>query len=229
MRGIVGVLFSLVILGAGMPAHAVSVDDLRNPDVVTGLRQALNQGADNAIRSLGKPGGFLDNPQLRIPLPDRLQQAGDMLRKVGLGRYPDELETAMNRAAEAAVPEAKTLLVSAVKQMSISDAKAILQGGDDAATRYFERVAGPALTAKFQPVVHRSMEKVQVAAKVDAFAGKAAKLGLIDPQNAKLDDYVTHQALSGLFRTMAEQEKALRQDPVGATGQLARKIFQALK
>ncbi len=196
---------------------------------IASLRQALTQGATAAVSSLAKKDGFLGNDKVRIPLPDSLRKADKAMRSIGMKKYSDELITAMNRAAEAAVPEAKNLLVGAIKKMSVSDAKGILTGSNDAATRYFRNHTEAALTEKFKPIVGKAIQKVQLANKYDQFAGKGAKLGLLDERDAHLDDYITRKAMDGLFLMMAEQEKSIRADPLKATGSLAKKIFAALK
>jgi hypothetical protein len=209
-------------------AHALSLADLTNKDATGGLKEALTQGAGKAVDQLGKTDGFLGNPKVKIPLPENLRKGEDFMRKLGMGKYADELETAMNRAAEAAVPEAKTLLVNSIKTMSVQDAKGILTGGDDAATQYFKRTTSGPLAAKFKPIVQKAMAKVKLAEKYDEFAGKAAKLGLVKDEDAHLDNYVTAKALDGLYLMIAEEEKSIRQDPVGAAGSLAKKVFSAL-
>lgn len=205
------------------------LSSISNQDQVSSLRQALGQGVDTAVTSLSQPDGYLGNPKVRIPLPDNLQKLDGGLRKLGMGKYADELNVAMNRAAEAAVPEAKTLLVNAVKNMSVSDAKNILMGGDNAATQYFRSNTESALSGKFQPIVANSMQKVQVAQKYDQFAGKGAQLGLVDAKNANLENYVTQKALDGLYTMMAEQEKAIRANPMAAASNLVQKVFSAVK
>lgn len=210
-------------------AQALDLASLSNKDAAAGLKEALTQGAGTAVGLLGKADGFLGNPKVRIPLPGNLEKAADLARKLGGERYVDELETAMNRAAEAAVPEARTLLVNAVKSMSIEDAKGILTGGDDAATQYFRRTTATPLGDKFKPIVQKAMAKVKLADKYDAFAGKAAKFGLVKEEDAHLDDYITRKALDGLYATIAEQEQAIRKDPVAATGSLAKKVFGLLR
>lgn len=210
-------------------SQAMSLDDLSNKDATKGLKEALTQGAGQAVAMLGKTDGFLGNPQVRIPLPGNLKKAEKMLRTLGMGQQADDLEMAMNRAAEAAVPEAKALLVNSVKQMSVSDAKGILTGGDDAATQYFRRTTSGPLAEKFRPIVKQAMSKVNVAQQYDRFAGKAAKLGLLGAEDAQLDSYVTQKALDGLYLMIAEEEKNIRQNPAEATGKLARKVFDALR
>jgi hypothetical protein len=210
-------------------AHALSLDTLTNKDAAAGLKEALTQGAGKAVSTLGKTDGFLGNPQVKIPLPESLHKAEGLLRSLGMGKYADELETSMNRAAEAAVPEAKTLLVNAIRQMSVQDAKAILTGGDDAATQYFRRTTASPLGEKFKPIVVKAMAKVKLAEKYDEFAGKGAKLGLLKEEDAHLENYVTRKTLDGLYLMIAAEEKSIRQDPVGAAGSLAQKVFGLLK
>lgn len=255
MRGFL-IIFSLLSIAAfGAPAGALDLNgiesrlnDLAKPataspaappssglsrfsdaDQIGGLKQALTQGAEAAVSNLARKDGYLGNDRVRIPLPENLQKADRMMRRLGMGKYSDELVTAMNRAAEAAVPQAKTLFVGAVRNMTVADAKGILSGGDDAATRYFRGKTEQQLSAKFRPMVARSMEKVQLAEKYDQFAGKGAQLGLVDQRDANLEDYVTRKAMDGLFLMMAEQEKAIRADPLQASGKLAREVFSALK
>lgn len=208
---------------------ASALSGFSNKDQVGSLKQALTQGAETAVANLAKENGYLGNNKVRIPLPESLQKADSLMRQFGMGKYADELITSMNRAAEAAVPEAKTLLVGAVKNMTVADAKAILTGGNDAATQYFRKNTETALTGKFKPIVNKSMQKVKLAEKYDQFAGRGAQYGLVNQQDARLDDYITRRALDGLFLMMAEQEKAIRANPLEATGSLAKKVFSAIK
>jgi hypothetical protein len=221
-------IFALAALLLSSTAHALSLDQLTNKDTVGGLKEALTQGAGKAVDALGRTDGFLGNPKVRIPLPGQLEQAAETLRNFGMGKYVDELETTMNRAAEAAVPEARKLLVDSIKKMSVEDAKGILTGGDDAATQYFRRTTAAPLGERFRPIVQQAMAKVQLTQKYDKFAGKAARFGLIDEESAHLDQYVTARALDGLYLMIAEEEKAIRANPVDAVGQLAKKVFGAL-
>lgn len=217
---------------AATPAAAPSgtgLDKFSSKDQIGSLKQALTQGAETAVANLAKENGYLGNPKVRIPLPESLQKVDGALRKFGMGKYADELVTSMNHAAEAAVPEAKALLVGAVKNMTIEDARSILTGSEDAATQYFRKNTEAALSGKFKPIVNKSMRKVKVAEKYDQFAGKGVKFGLVNEQDAKLDDYITRKAMDGLFLMMAEQEKAIRTNPLEATGNLAKKIFSAIK
>jgi hypothetical protein len=218
----------LAALFLATSAHALSLDALSNKDASGGLKEALTQGAGKAVAALGRTDGFLGNPKVKIPLPDSLKQVEGVMRTFGLGKQADELVTTMNRAAEAAVPEAKALLVGSVKQMSVQDAKGILTGGDDAATQYFKRTTSGPLTEKFRPIVKQAMQKVKLAEKYDQFAGKAAKFGLVKDEDTHLENYVTQKTLDGLYLMIAEEEKLIRKDPVSAAGSLARKVFGAL-
>ena len=198
-------------------------------DQIGSLKQALAQGVETAVKNLARENGYLGNDKVRIPLPDSLQKIDGTLRKLGMGKYADELTISMNHAAEAAVPEAKDLLLGAVKKMTVDDAKSILAGSNDAATQYFRKSTETAMAAKFKPIVNKAMQKVKVAEKYDQFAAKGTKLGVVDERDAKLDGYITRKALDGLFLMMAEQEKVIRANPLEATGSLAKKIFSALK
>lgn len=214
---------------ATVSASSARLSGFSNKDQVASLKEALTQGAESAVASLAKENGFLGNDKVRIPLPDSLQKADGVLRQFGMGSYSDDLITSMNRAAESAVPEARRLLVDAVKKMSVEDAKGILTGSSDEATRYFRKNTEAALGEKFKPIVNKSMQKVKLADTYDKFASKGSKFGLVDQRDANLGDYITRKALDGLFLMMAEQEKAIRANPLQATGALAQKVFSAIK
>lgn len=222
-----GLLLAMMLLP--LPAFALSLADLTERDTAGGLRQALVQGAGAAVAKLGRTDGFLGNAKVRIPLPDGLRQAEGLMRGLGMGKQADELVTAMNRAAEDAVTKAKPILVGAVRNMTVADAKQILTGGDDAATQYFRRATSAQLTEQFLPVVAKATAKVGLAEKYERYAGTAAKFGLIKDEDARLEHYVTRKALDGLFLMIAEEERAIRKDPIGAAGSLAKKVFGALK
>jgi hypothetical protein len=146
-----------------------------------------------------------------------------------MGDQADQLVTAMNRAAEAAVPESKILLKQALKQMSVTDAKQILTGGDDSATQYFKRVTSTPLQAKFKPIVTKATEKVQLAQRYDALAAKGVQFGLLKPNESSLESYVTQKTLDGLYLMMADEERAIRKDPLGQASSLIKKVFGAAR
>jgi len=208
---------------------AVGLADISNRDAVNGLKEALTQGSHSAVTRLGVENGFFGNDRVKIPLPPSLRRLEAVMRSIGMDRHADELVLRMNRAAEAAVPEARTLLVDAAKRMSVQDAKGILTGGDDAATQYFKRTTSEPLVKRFQPIVKKAMQKVNLAEKYDEIAASGAKLGLVKEEDAQLEDYVTRKALDGLFVTIAEEEKKIRRDPAGAASAILRKVFGAAR
>jgi len=202
---------------------------LSNTEVARGLKEALIQGAGKAVAQLGQINGFLENPEVKIPLPDHLQRAEKTLRFLGMGKQADELVLRMNRAAEAAVPHAKDLLVSSVKQMSIADAKTILSGSEDAATQYFRKSTSAPLAQKFLPIVQDAMKDVSLAKQYNEVAKLGQRYGLIGKEQATLEDYITQKTLDGVYLMMAEEEKKIRQNPVRAGSDLLKRVFGAIK
>lgn len=219
MRMLAVSLFSLFF------SVSVQAAEVTGAEASSGLKETLTRSAEIAVDQLGKPNGFLGDARVKIPLPDSVRSSEKMLRTLGAGKYADELIDTMNHAAELAVVEAKPILVNAVKNMSFSDARAILSGGDDAATQYFKRTTSADLTTKFMPIVKDATAKVQLADKYNKYAGKAAKFGVLDEKDANLDQYVTRKALDGLFVMIAEQEKAIRKDPISTGSALLKKLF----
>ena len=218
-----------IILAVFASAAAAQLDRLTNQDAVSGLRAALEKGTGVAVDLLGKTDGFLGNGAVKIPLPDSLKKYENLMRRVGMGKYADELILTMNRAAEAAVPEAKKLFVDSIRKMSVQDAKGILTGGQTSGTEYFKRSTTEQLRGRFLPVVKKATAKVKLAEKYNQYAEKGVRLGLVKKEQANLDDYVTQKALDGLFFMVAEEEKKIRQDPVKAGSAIIRKVFGALK
>ena len=216
----------LMALAGALNARAAG---LTEGDAALGVRAALERGAAVAVEALGRPGGFLDNPKVRIPLPGFLEQAAKMLRFAGQQQRVDELETAMNRAAEAAVPQARPLLVNAVKSMSVEDGRRILTGGDDAVTRFFADKTRPTLSRTLLPIVTRATEKVALADKYNAVAGRAAGLGLVGKDDANIQQYVTARTLDGLYVMIGEEERKIRQDPVGTGSAVLQRVFGSLR
>lgn len=210
-------------------AHALSLGDLTSAEASQGLKAALEKGALAAIGILGKTDGFLGNDKVRIPLPGYLEDAAKLLKTLGQGKRVEELLVSMNRAAEAAVPMAKDLLVGAVKTMSVSDAKKILSGGDTSVTGFFAEKTREPLAIKFLPVVTKATEKVGLAAKYNKVAAKAQSLGLVKKEDANIQQYVTGKSLDGLYYMIGEEEKKIRQDPVGTGSAILKKVFGALK
>jgi Protein of unknown function (DUF4197) len=210
-------------------AYALSLSDLTNAEASQGLKTALEKGALAAVAILGKTDGFLGNDKVRIPLPGFLEDASKLLKTLGQGKRVDELLVSMNRAAETAVPMAKDLLVGAVKSMSVSDAKKILSGGDTSVTGFFAEKTREPLGVKFLPVVNKATEKVGLAAKYNRVAEKAQGMGLVKKEDANIQQYVTRKSLDGLYFMIGEEEKKIRQDPIGTGSAVLKKVFGALK
>lgn len=208
--------------------QAVSLNELRDSEVASALRQALEVGVTNAVTKIGQENGFLDNQKIRIPLPESMQKAEKAMRKIGLGSQADELITTMNRAAEQAVPETRALLGNTVRKMSIADAKKILTGPDDAATQYFKQVNEQQLIERIAPIVSKNTKRLKLADYYNRFASKGVAFGLIRPEDADLDKYVTAKTLDGLFTTLAEEEKAIRANPVDTGKKLINKVFGSI-
>jgi hypothetical protein len=226
MRAILS-CFALLVISAH--AGAAGLDSISNTDATSGLKQALNDGSLAAVSRLGVQNGFFSNPQVKIPLPPSLKRAEGAMRALGMKKQADELVLSMNRAAEAAVPEAKELLVDAVKKMSVQDAKKILTGGNTAGTEYFKRTTQPQLMKRFLPIVKKSTDRVGLAQQYNSIAGQGAALGLVKEDQATIERYVTQKTLDGLYFMIGEQEKAFRANPVGASSDIVRKVFGALK
>jgi len=221
-------LLAALILG-WMPWARANLAAVSNQDAVAGLKGALEKGARVAVDALGKTDGFMGNSAVKIPLPESIAKYEKLMRRVGMGKHADELILTMNRAAEAAVPEAKQLFVDAVKKMSVQDAKGILTGGQTAGTDYFKRSTAEPLRGRFLPIVKKATARVKLAEKYNQYAQQGAQFGLVKKEQANLDDYVTQKALDGLFHMVAEEEKKIRQDPLRAGSDIARKVFGALK
>lgn len=222
----------VLILATYRQAQALSVSDLAgvsNADASTGLKAALEKGAIAAVGLLGKTDGFLGNPKVRIPLPGYLEDASKLLKSLGQGKRLDELVTSINRAAEAAVPMGKDLLVGAVRSMSVTDAKNILTGGETSVTNFFAEKTRAPLGVKFLPVVTKATEKVGLAKKYNDVASKASGFGLVKKEDANIQQYVTGKSLDGLYLIIGDEEKKIRQDPIGTGSAIIGKVFGALK
>jgi hypothetical protein len=217
---------ALIVISA--PAQA-SLDRISHADQVSGLKQALNDGSIAAVAKLGVQNGFLGNPKVKIPLPPSIQRVESAKRAMGRGKQADDLVHSMNRAAETAVVEAKPLLVDAVKKMSVEDARKILTGGDTAATEYFKRHTQSPLAKRFLPIVKRATDKVGLAQQYNSIAGQGVAFGLVQEDQATIERYVTQKTLDGLYFMIGEQEKNFRKNPVGATSDIVKRVFGAIR
>ncbi len=241
---------ALLIVSLSQPGHAAWGDLLKKieekaPDVlnsggdsagkvdsaldtetlVKGLKQALEVGTRRAVESVSSTDGYFGNPQIKVPMPESINSATQLLRKAGLGSMVDEFELSMNRAAEKAAPQATEYFVDAVQNMSLEDAKKIYQGPDDAATRYFQDKTSADLTAVFKPVIGDAMEQVGVTRHYQQLVNAASKYPMIGNMDLDLENHVTHKALDGLFLMIAEEEKRIRQDPVARSTELLKQVF----
>lgn len=210
-------------------ARALSLDAFSEQEASRGVRAALEKGASSAIALLGRPDGFLGNPRVRIALPNFLQEAAPLLKMTGQGKRLDDLVTRMNRAAEEAVPMGRDLLVGAVRQMSVADARQILTGGDRSVTAFFETHTRTPLGEQFLPVVSQATEKVGLVMGYNRIAAQAAGLGLVKQEEATVQQYVTGKTLDGLYTLIGEEERKIRQDPMGTGSALLQKVFGALR
>jgi hypothetical protein len=218
-----------------VPAEPVDLDvarttvplDTEHDTLVAGLKEALAKGTARAIELAGQTGGFTDNPKIRIPMPGPLENASNMLRGIGLGRQVDELEKSMNSAAEKAVPQAQEIILQAIRDMSIEDARGILVGPVDGATRFLRRRAGEPIADAFRPIVSESMQETGVTRAYTELTGQIGSRipGLSALDDLDLNEYVTGKALDGLFVLLAEEERKIRQDPVARTTELLQEVF----
>ncbi len=210
----------VISLAGVAPAHALGQDA-----AVAGVRAALEHCANSAVSRLGRSDGFLGNPLVRIELPAFMQDAAKLLKATGQRRRVVELVTAMNRAAEAAMPEARTLLVGAVKSMSVEDGLKIVRGGETSVTEFFGAKTRTSMGQKFLPIVRHATEQVSLARKYDAVAGKAVGMGLMKKEDASLNGYVTGKALDGLYLMIGEEEKKIRRDPAATGSAILKQVF----
>lgn len=210
-------------------ALALSLADLTEKDTNAGLKSAMEQGSIAAVGKLGVANGFLNNDKVRIRLPSQFDKVRSVLQLTGQGQKIDDLEVAMNRAAESAVPMAKPLLINAVKSMTFKDAKNILTGGETAVTDFFREKTAASLAVKFLPLVKGVTDKAKLAQSYNSVMTKAQALGLASGQEATVEGYVTKKAAEGLYLMIAEEEKAIRRDPVGTGSKIIGKVFGALK
>ena len=204
------------------------VNSLSADETSGGLKEALTQGVGKAVATLGVTDGFLGNKEVKIPLPKSLKKIEKGMKLLGMGKQSDELVLKMNRAAEAAVPEAKALLVGSIKQMTLADAKSILTGPQDAATQYFKKTTSAQMSEKFLPIVTKATENVQLASSYNKYAEMGSKFGIIKKEDANIEQYVTNKTLDGVYLMIAKEEAAIRTNPLGQASSLLKKVFGSL-
>jgi len=191
----------------------------------SGLKEALRLATERAVKATSQSGGFLDNAKIRIGLPGKLGKMTSGLRAIGMGKQVDELEVAMNRAAEKAAGEATPVFVDAIQKMSFQDASGIVTGGDTAATDYFEKTTSQPLSERFRPIVDQAMKNVGLAKQYDQLVGRYTSVPLASAPKFDLGGYVTDKTLSGLFTVVGEQEKQIRTNPTARATDLLKQVF----
>ena len=213
--------------GSGLAGGRGVGGELSDAQIGSGLKQALSIGAERAVSTLATRGGFLQDDRVRIPLPGPLRQAGGALRAVGYGDLVDEFEVTVNRAAERAMPETLEIVKQTVRDMTLTDVRRILNGGDTAATEYLREHAGERLHRAVRPIVAEATESAGATAAYKNLQGRmsAGVGGLLGGGSLDLDDYVTGKALDGLFLKLAAEEKAIRENPVARTTDLLKQVF----
>lgn len=211
-------------LGGSSNGKVAGVD---TETLIKGLKEALEVGSQRAIEEISQPGGYLDNANIRIPLPSGIDKVGSILRKYGLEKEVDKFENSMNNAAEKAAPHATKLIVDAVRNMSFSDAQKIYQGSDDAATQYFKQKTEGQLRELFQPSIQESLSTVGATRHYNDLASEAKEIPFVgDKVEVDLDRYVTEKALDGLFTMLAAEEKKIRENPTARTTELLKEVFK---
>ena len=198
---------------------------LSEEDVAEGLKEALNIGIEFGVNQLSKPGGYLKDLEIKIPLPDEAKQVETKLRQLGQGELVDDAIESMNRAAEDAAIGAKELFVAAIKSMTLTDVMGILKGDNNAATAYLEKATRTALIAKFKPAIKKSLDKVGATKNWNLVFKNYNRLPMVKKINPDLEEYATDKAIDGLFIQIAKQELAIRQDPIARVSDLLKKVF----
>jgi hypothetical protein len=228
-------LFMLTVLSVSCAAGGAFDDllkEMTKPDegndedtVIAGLKEALRIGTGNAVGSVSEENGYFDNLAIKIPIPRELEKADELLRKVGMGDRVDDFVLSMNRAAEKAAPQAADIFISAVKEMSITDAFDILGGHETAATDFFQEKTSDRLYGLFKPVVTDTMGQTGVVKSYKRLVDKYTSIPFVKDEPVDLEDYVTDMALAGLFHMVGEEEKKIREDPAARVTDLLKKVF----
>jgi hypothetical protein len=215
-------LFEDIKKGIGSIAPQAGHDDSQ---VVAGLKEALTVGTGNAVSIVSLKDGYFSNQAIKILMPEKIQNVADVLGKVGYQKQVDEFILSMNRAAEKAAPQAKSIFVSSIKEMTIEDAKKILNGGDTAATEFFKGKTAGNLSEAFKPIISSSMNEVGATRSYKEMMGKYTSLPFMKAESLDLDQYVTSKSLDGLFFMVGQEEKKIRTDPAARVTDLLKTVF----
>ncbi|ANM30664.1 hypothetical protein ABI59_15425 [Acidobacteria bacterium Mor1] len=202
-----------------------AIDPSEGSTPADGLREALRVGTERAVDSLGRTDGYLASPELKIGVPDDLEKLAKALRTLGAGDVVEEFETSLNRAAESAAPLAREVFWNAIREMTIEDAMTIIKGKGHEATDYLRTHAEPVLVERFRPIVSRELDSVGATKDFNELVDRANSLPFVDKPVFDLPDYVTGEALGGLWKELGKEEERIREDPLARTTELLRKYF----
>ena len=198
---------------------------LPDATIASGLKDALQVGTDKTVDLTGRPGGYLDNPAIKIGLPGNVKALYGVLRAAGMGPKMDAFEASMNHAAESAAPAAKQIFLNAIVSMSFEDARKLLAGGDTSITEFFKAKTTGELKTAFRPAVEKAMVSNDVTAQYDELMANAPSLPFMKSQSLNINDYVVSKALDGLFHVLGQQEKEIRTNPMARTTPLLKQVF----
>jgi hypothetical protein len=194
--------------------------------IVSGLKEALSVGIEKAVQTVSQLNGYSNNPDIKIPLPDTLNQASQMREKVGMGQLINNFELSMNQAAEKAAPKATSIFLDAIKNISIEDGKKILDGGETAATEFLKSKTFTQLYEEFKPAISSSISEVNVTGYYKDIANQISSIPFVTMPALDLDDYVTKNSLDGLFEMVGDEEKKIRKDPAARVTDLLQQVFK---
>jgi hypothetical protein len=197
----------------------------QNSQIIDGLKEALRVGTENAVKSVSRLDGYYKNPEIKILLPQYVKNAESVLRAAGMGATLDEFEESMNRAAEKAAPQAKSLFLDAVKKMDVTDAEKILKGRDNEATLYFKDKTNAQLQTLFMPIVKESMSSVGVTRTYQGLEQKIQSIPFAGTSSFNLDQYVTEKSVDGIFVMLAKEEANIRKNPAARVTDLLKNVF----
>ncbi len=205
--------------------QSTAMTALSSSEISAGLREALNVGTNAVVSQLGQSGGFNLDPLIRIALPKELEAVDKALSKVGMDGLTKDLKNRMNAAAEIATPRAKELFVNAITNMTITDAKNILGGANDAATQYLRQSMGTQLASDISPIIQNALNQAGALQAYDQVMGQYQALPFMPDVKSNLNDYVVNRALDGIFYYVAQEEAAIRENPAKRTTELLKKVF----
>lgn len=194
-------------------------------DAADAIKEALTNGTENSVKLVSNLNGYFGNPEIKIPFPKEAKEMESKLRSVGLGSKVDEFIVSMNRAAEDAAKQAAPIFVTAIKNMTITDAVNIVKGSDNSATKYLQTNTSPELNKKFQPRIRTSLNKVYATKYWKDLVDLYNRIPFVTKMNPNLTEYVTGKAIDGLFVMVAKEELKIRKDPVAQTTDLLKKVF----